>query len=135
MVLKSRFSAGQFWEDCQKHSVTVFQYIGELCRYLVSQRSWAQVRAGRHGGREVGSWQGPLRPLSESQRKEAKEENGRGEEPGRSDPDARAPEGVAVKGVEENGETGLQPGAGTGIRRLKLLLLSPPVSEQGRTWT
>ncbi|KAG5215336.1 hypothetical protein JEQ12_000912 [Ovis aries] len=37
VVLKSRFSAGQFWEDCQKHSVTVFQYIGELCRYLVNQ--------------------------------------------------------------------------------------------------
>uniref|UniRef100_A0A452FP57 long-chain-fatty-acid--CoA ligase n=1 Tax=Capra hircus TaxID=9925 RepID=A0A452FP57_CAPHI len=37
VVLKSRFSAGQFWEDCQQHSVTVFQYIGELCRYLVNQ--------------------------------------------------------------------------------------------------
>lgn len=37
MVLKSKFSAGQFWEDCQQHRVTVFQYIGELCRYLVNQ--------------------------------------------------------------------------------------------------
>lgn len=37
MVLKSRFSAGQFWEDCQQHRVTVFQYIGELCRYIVNQ--------------------------------------------------------------------------------------------------
>lgn len=37
VVLKSKFSAGQFWEDCQKHGVTVFQYIGELCRYLVNQ--------------------------------------------------------------------------------------------------
>ncbi|XP_073851218.1 long-chain fatty acid transport protein 3 isoform X6 [Macaca fascicularis] len=37
VVLKSRFSAGQFWEDCQQHRVTVFQYIGELCRYLVNQ--------------------------------------------------------------------------------------------------
>lgn len=37
MVLKARFSASQFWEDCQKHGVTVFQYIGELCRYLVNQ--------------------------------------------------------------------------------------------------
>lgn len=48
MVLKSKFSAGQFWEDCQKHRVTVFQYIGELCRYLVNQppvrghRRWAE---------------------------------------------------------------------------------------------
>ncbi|KAB0396320.1 hypothetical protein E2I00_015555, partial [Balaenoptera physalus] len=37
VVLKSKFSAGQFWEDCQQHGVTVFQYIGELCRYLVNQ--------------------------------------------------------------------------------------------------
>nr|KAF6398027.1 hypothetical protein HJG63_017803 [Rousettus aegyptiacus] len=37
VVLKSRFSAGQFWEDCRLHGVTVFQYIGELCRYLINQ--------------------------------------------------------------------------------------------------
>ncbi|KAM6218199.1 long-chain fatty acid transport protein 3 isoform 2-T2 [Rhynchocyon petersi] len=37
VVLKSKFSASQFWEDCQQHGVTVFQYIGELCRYLVNQ--------------------------------------------------------------------------------------------------
>lgn len=37
VVLKPKFSASQFWEDCQRHRVTVFQYIGELCRYLVNQ--------------------------------------------------------------------------------------------------
>ncbi|NP_001303617.1 long-chain fatty acid transport protein 3 isoform 2 [Mus musculus] len=37
VVLKPKFSASQFWDDCQKHRVTVFQYIGELCRYLVNQ--------------------------------------------------------------------------------------------------
>lgn len=37
MVLKSKFSASRFWEDCRRHNVTVFQYIGELCRYLVNQ--------------------------------------------------------------------------------------------------
>ncbi|KAL2100227.1 hypothetical protein ACEWY4_004621 [Coilia grayii] len=36
-VLKKKFSASQFWTDCQKHKVTVFQYIGELCRYLLNQ--------------------------------------------------------------------------------------------------
>lgn len=57
VVLKSRFSAGQFWEDCQQHSVTVFQYIGELCRYLVNQppvrgrRSRAEPR--RQGGGQL----------------------------------------------------------------------------------
>ncbi|XP_063002322.1 long-chain fatty acid transport protein 3 [Elgaria multicarinata webbii] len=36
-VLKKKFSASQFWPDCQRYGVTVFQYIGELCRYLVNQ--------------------------------------------------------------------------------------------------
>ncbi|KAM8794334.1 LOW QUALITY PROTEIN: long-chain fatty acid transport protein 3, partial [Eudromia elegans] len=36
-VLKSKFSASQFWEECRAEGVTVFQYIGELCRYLVNQ--------------------------------------------------------------------------------------------------
>ncbi|XP_029920590.1 long-chain fatty acid transport protein 6 [Myripristis murdjan] len=36
-VLKKKFSASQFWKDCVKYNVTVFQYIGELCRYLVNQ--------------------------------------------------------------------------------------------------
>ncbi|ERE84548.1 long-chain fatty acid transport protein 6 [Cricetulus griseus] len=36
-VLKKKFSASQFWNDCKKYNVTVFQYIGELCRYLCKQ--------------------------------------------------------------------------------------------------
>ncbi|XP_046870855.1 long-chain fatty acid transport protein 6 isoform X1 [Hypomesus transpacificus] len=36
-VLKKKFSASHFWKDCVKHNITVFQYIGELCRYLVNQ--------------------------------------------------------------------------------------------------
>ncbi|XP_005380609.1 PREDICTED: long-chain fatty acid transport protein 6 isoform X2 [Chinchilla lanigera] len=36
-VLKKKFSASQFWSDCKKYNVTVFQYIGELCRYLCKQ--------------------------------------------------------------------------------------------------
>ncbi|XP_017345575.1 long-chain fatty acid transport protein 6 [Ictalurus punctatus] len=36
-VLKKKFSASQFWKDCIKYEVTVFQYIGELCRYLINQ--------------------------------------------------------------------------------------------------
>lgn len=34
MVLRSRFSASQFWDDCRKYNVTVVQYIGEIMRYL-----------------------------------------------------------------------------------------------------
>ncbi|XP_014446683.1 long-chain fatty acid transport protein 6 isoform X2 [Tupaia chinensis] len=36
-VLKKKFSASQFWNDCKKYNVTVFQYIGELCRYICKQ--------------------------------------------------------------------------------------------------
>ncbi|NXB07741.1 S27A3 protein, partial [Cnemophilus loriae] len=36
-VLKEKFSASQFWDDCRAEGITVFQYIGELCRYLVNQ--------------------------------------------------------------------------------------------------
>ncbi|NXS12399.1 S27A3 protein, partial [Neodrepanis coruscans] len=36
-VLKEKFSASQFWDECRAEGVTVFQYIGELCRYLVNQ--------------------------------------------------------------------------------------------------
>ncbi|XP_067114307.1 long-chain fatty acid transport protein 6 [Osmerus mordax] len=36
-VLKKKFSASQFWSDCRNYDVTIFQYIGELCRYLCNQ--------------------------------------------------------------------------------------------------
>uniref|UniRef100_A0AAY4DQW0 long-chain-fatty-acid--CoA ligase n=1 Tax=Denticeps clupeoides TaxID=299321 RepID=A0AAY4DQW0_9TELE len=34
VVLKRKFSASQFWNDCRRHNVTVIQYIGEIMRYL-----------------------------------------------------------------------------------------------------
>ncbi|XP_042352427.1 hsFATP2a_ACSVL_like domain-containing protein [Plectropomus leopardus] len=34
IVLKRKFSASQFWDDCRKYNVTVVQYIGETMRYL-----------------------------------------------------------------------------------------------------
>ncbi|XP_061077759.1 long-chain fatty acid transport protein 2-like [Conger conger] len=34
IILRRKFSASQFWEDCRKHKVTVIQYIGEVLRYL-----------------------------------------------------------------------------------------------------
>ncbi|XP_067090153.1 long-chain fatty acid transport protein 2-like [Osmerus mordax] len=34
VVLRRKFSASQFWEDCRKHNITVMQYIGETMRYL-----------------------------------------------------------------------------------------------------
>lgn len=37
MVLRPRFSASRFWDDVRRHGVTVTQYSGEMCRYLVNQ--------------------------------------------------------------------------------------------------
>eukprot|EP00070_Physeter_catodon_P015689 XP_023973853.1 very long-chain acyl-CoA synthetase isoform X3 [Physeter catodon] len=34
VVLRAKFSASQFWDDCRKYNVTIIQYIGELLRYL-----------------------------------------------------------------------------------------------------
>ncbi|XP_068602406.1 long-chain fatty acid transport protein 2-like [Brachionichthys hirsutus] len=34
VVIKPKFSASQFWNDCRKYNVTVIQYIGEIMRYL-----------------------------------------------------------------------------------------------------
>jgi fatty-acyl-CoA synthase len=35
VVLSDRFSVGTFWDDIVKWDCTLFQYIGELCRYLL----------------------------------------------------------------------------------------------------
>ncbi|XP_030620852.1 very long-chain acyl-CoA synthetase isoform X2 [Chanos chanos] len=34
VVMRRKFSASQFWDDCRKHRITVIQYIGEIMRYL-----------------------------------------------------------------------------------------------------
>jgi fatty-acyl-CoA synthase len=36
VVLRERFSASHFWEDIRQERCTLFQYIGELCRYLLA---------------------------------------------------------------------------------------------------
>jgi fatty-acyl-CoA synthase len=34
VFIRERFSASRFWDDVADHGCTLFQYIGELCRYL-----------------------------------------------------------------------------------------------------
>ncbi|MBV8454047.1 MAG: long-chain-acyl-CoA synthetase, partial [Deltaproteobacteria bacterium] len=36
VMLRQKFSARRFWDDIVQWHCTIFQYIGELCRYLVS---------------------------------------------------------------------------------------------------
>ena len=37
IFLRRKFSGSAFWSDVQRHSITNFIYVGELCRYLLAQ--------------------------------------------------------------------------------------------------
>jgi solute carrier family 27 fatty acid transporter 1/4 len=37
VVLRRKFSASHFWEECCQYKCTAVQYIGEVCRYLLAQ--------------------------------------------------------------------------------------------------
>jgi len=37
VALARKFSASNFWNDVRKHKATCFNYIGEVCRYLLNQ--------------------------------------------------------------------------------------------------
>lgn len=37
IALARKFSASRFWDDVRKYNATIFNYIGELCRYLINQ--------------------------------------------------------------------------------------------------
>jgi fatty-acyl-CoA synthase len=39
LVIRKKFSAAEFWDDVHKYRPTIFQYIGELCRYLLNAPS------------------------------------------------------------------------------------------------
>ncbi|EZA61088.1 Long-chain fatty acid transport protein [Ooceraea biroi] len=36
VVLRKRFSASNFWPDCVRYKCTIAQYIGEICRFLMT---------------------------------------------------------------------------------------------------
>jgi len=46
-VIRERFSAHQFWDDIARWDCTLFQYIGELCRYLVNSAPHPREREHR----------------------------------------------------------------------------------------
>jgi fatty-acyl-CoA synthase len=45
LIIRRKFSAQSFWQDCAHHKATHFIYIGELCRYLLNAPAHAQERA------------------------------------------------------------------------------------------
>ena len=46
VVVRERFSASRFWQDVRAERCTLFQYIGELCRYLVNSPDGERDSAG-----------------------------------------------------------------------------------------
>jgi fatty-acyl-CoA synthase len=36
LILKRKFSVHEFWQDIHKYDATIFEYIGEICRYLLN---------------------------------------------------------------------------------------------------
>ncbi|KTF93049.1 hypothetical protein cypCar_00032117 [Cyprinus carpio] len=62
VVIRRKFSASRFWDDCVKYNCTVVQYIGEICRYLLSQpvrpsESCHQVRVAMGNGLRPNVWE------------------------------------------------------------------------------
>jgi fatty-acyl-CoA synthase len=47
VLLRERFSARQFWDDVTGFDCTLFQYIGELCRYLTHAQPHPKEREHR----------------------------------------------------------------------------------------
>jgi fatty-acyl-CoA synthase len=47
VFVRERFSASQFWDDVSTQDCTIFQYIGELCRYLTLAAPHPQERSHR----------------------------------------------------------------------------------------
>jgi fatty-acyl-CoA synthase len=47
VVIAGKFSAGRFWDDIVRWDCNLFQYIGELCRYLVKAPASANERRHR----------------------------------------------------------------------------------------
>ncbi|MHC8318704.1 long-chain-acyl-CoA synthetase [Pseudomonas sp. LB3P31] len=37
IVVRRKFSVREFWNDVARHKISIFQYIGEICRYLLNQ--------------------------------------------------------------------------------------------------
>ena len=47
LALARRFRAGSFWQEATEAGATAFQYVGELCRYLLAQPPGSYDRAHR----------------------------------------------------------------------------------------
>lgn len=51
LALRRKFSRREFWSDVRRHGVTICQYVGEICRFLLSAPSQPDDR--QHGLRKM----------------------------------------------------------------------------------
>ena len=61
VVIRPRFSASRFWDDIVEEDCTLFQYIGELCRYLINapphpRETWHRLRLCCGNGMREDVW-------------------------------------------------------------------------------
>ena len=59
VYIREKFSARKFWADVTEHDCTLFQYIGELCRYLVDRPARSEGDAGTVSGSAAATVCGP----------------------------------------------------------------------------
>jgi fatty-acyl-CoA synthase len=62
VVLREKFSTSHFWDDVVESKCTIFQYIGELCRYLVNtaphpRETQHQLRLACGNGMSADVWE------------------------------------------------------------------------------
>lgn len=48
IVVRRKFSVSQFWHDIQVNNITVCQYIGEICRYLLNKAESTGIKPKDH---------------------------------------------------------------------------------------
>lgn len=48
IVVRRKFSVSQFWHDIQTYDITVCQYIGEICRYLLNRAETTGIKPKDH---------------------------------------------------------------------------------------
>src|SRR4029078_12130716 len=73
VVIREKFSAREFWDDVAPHECTLFQYIGELCRYLAHSppnpnETRHRLRMACGNGLRPDLWQGFNTPFRLPQR-------------------------------------------------------------------
>ncbi len=53
VIVQPKFSATKFWDEAVRHGATMFTYVGELCRFLLSTPPHELERAHKISGKRM----------------------------------------------------------------------------------